>query len=97
MKIIDLIAHSPSLLSGRYGSGSGRPGVIVSQTAYMHLPLRTAMDRPGLEPGSIFTIHSSAYEAAALTNCANDPFTVVTSSLCFINCRMSNPTHRLSV
>ena len=51
----------------------GRPGVIVSQTAYMHLPLRTAMDCPELEPGSIFTIHSSAYEAAALTNCANNP------------------------
>ena len=27
------------------------------------------MDRPGLEPGK-----SSAYEAAALTNCANDPY-----------------------
>ena len=45
------------------------PGVIVSQIAYMRLPFYTAVDRPGLEPRK-----SSAYEAAALTNCANDPY-----------------------
>lgn len=45
------------------------PGVIVSQIAYMRLPLYTAVDRPGLEPEK-----SSSYEAAALTNFANDPY-----------------------
>lgn len=55
------------------------PGVIVSQIAYMRLPFYTAVDRPGLEPGK-----SSAYEADALTNCANDPFAIVASSLCLL-------------
>lgn len=46
------------------------------------------MDRPGLEPGK-----SSAYEAAALTNCANDPY--ITADYHGINLTDSNITFRI--
>lgn len=32
------------------------------------------MDRLGIEPRNTMSVYSSAYEAAALTNCANDPY-----------------------